>query len=175
MLAELSGLDFPRADSLRYVSQAVKPPVKHPGFDVKRAAAALQALLAPATDQVAAGGERTTDTEALVVLNAMLSDVWRWRRRGGFGASDEDAPPHIQALQALQGLERTGNWVERTADDRDRITSSVLDGLPISDADKTEMSGALQKAALGAINGAVWGSLLAVLFALVVFNFLRSG
>ncbi|KIY92741.1 hypothetical protein MNEG_15222 [Monoraphidium neglectum] len=142
VLAELAGLDFPRAEVQRYVSRAVKPPVKYQGFPVERAAAALQALLAPASED---GSERTQDTEALVVLNAMLSDVWRWRRRGGFGSSDEDSLPHVQALQALQGLDRTGDWVQKSQQDGERVTSSLLDNLPISDAEKSEMSGAVQQ------------------------------
>lgn len=128
------------------MARAVKAPLKFAGFDVSRAAAALDALLAPAGDDDGSGGERTTDTEALVVLNAMLSDIWRWRRRGGFGASDEDAAPHVQALQALQGVELTGNWVdEQAAAGGERVTSSLLDSLPLSDAEKSEMSSAVQQ------------------------------
>ncbi len=131
---------------MKYVSRAVKAPRKHAGFDVSRAAAALDALLDPAGAAVLeSGGERTTDTEALIVLNAMLTDAWKWRRRGGFGASDEDAPAHVQALQALQGLEVNGNWAVNAANDGERVTSSLLDSLPISDAQKTEMSGAVQQ------------------------------
>lgn len=61
------GLDFSRQEAQRYVAYAVKPPPKYPGFDVKRASAALDAILAPAGDDD--GQERTQDTEALVVLN----------------------------------------------------------------------------------------------------------
>ncbi|KAI8464360.1 MAG: hypothetical protein J3K34DRAFT_119519 [Monoraphidium minutum] len=171
VLAELAGLDFPRIEVQKYVARAVTPPPKHAGFDVKRASAALDALMAPAGED---GRERTEDTEALVVLNAMLSDMWRWRRRGGFGRSDEDSLPHVQALQALQGMERTANWVEETQEDGERVTSSLLDSLPISDAQKSEMSGAVQQAAMGAINGAVWGSLVAGLAAVIAFAFLRN-
>lgn len=31
---------------------------------------------------------------------AMLSELWRWRRRGGGG--EAEGPPHIMALQQLQ-------------------------------------------------------------------------
>jgi len=77
----------------------------------------------------------------------MLTDVWKWNRRGGFGASDEDAPPHLQALQALQGLEVDGAWAAAAAANADgeRVTSSLLDSLPISNDQKAEMSGAVQK------------------------------
>lgn len=162
----------------------------------------------------------------------MLSDVWRWQRRGGFGASDEDSLPHVQALQALQvstyaaagrqharwraarrrpallrraprgaarracelvhasrparraaqrvaqrrcspassahpwtlmnqhpllvlytsssyitpwqGIDLTGTFVQE-AQGGERVTSSLLDSLPMSDAEKTEMSGVVQK------------------------------
>ena len=50
-----------------------------------------------------------------------------------------------------------------------------LDTLPITDQQKNEMAGAVEKVALGGINGAVWGSLVMCLVGLVVFNFLRSG
>jgi hypothetical protein len=75
-------------------------------------------------------------------LQAMLADIWRWRRRGGFGASDEGAPPHVQALQALQGLD-AGEWA-REEEDGNRVSSSLLDSLPISNDEKREMSSAVQ-------------------------------
>ena len=45
---------------------------------------------------------RPAAAAAAAAAQAMLSDIWRWRRRGGFGESDEDSMPHVQALQALQ-------------------------------------------------------------------------
>src|SRR5687767_11670335 len=41
-----------------------------------------------------------------LVLQLILSEIWRWRRRGG-GMEDEggNARPHARALQELQNLE----------------------------------------------------------------------
>lgn len=69
VLGELTGLDFPRSEVSRYFKAAVKPPAKHAGFDVARASASLDALLAPGAD-----GSSVQDTESLVVLN--VSAVW---------------------------------------------------------------------------------------------------
>ena len=68
----------------------------------------------------------------------MLSDLWRWSRRGGFGPSDAELTPSAQALQALQGR---ATAMSETAD---RVSSSLLDGLEISDAEKQEIGSALE-------------------------------
>ena len=58
--------------------------------------------------------------------------------------------------------------------DIERVTSSLLDSLPISDKDKNEMSGVVEGAAMNAVNGAVWVSMLAGLGFVVLFNFFRG-
>ncbi|GIL50392.1 hypothetical protein Vafri_6618 [Volvox africanus] len=159
ILMELQGLDFPRTDVRGYFQFVVKPPAgAAKDFDLARARAVLEQLVSAEEDAV-------TDLEALKVAQLMLSEVWRWRRRGGGMDDETDRPNYVIALESLQKIE---------PEQIDRITSSLLDNLPITEAQKREMSGSVQQAAIAGINGAVWGSLAASLLFLLVFNFVRS-
>ncbi|GLI66302.1 hypothetical protein VaNZ11_010064 [Volvox africanus] len=159
ILMELQGLDFPRTDVRGYFQFVVKPPAgAAKDFDLARARAVLEQLVSAEEDAV-------SDLEALKVSQLMLSEVWRWRRRGGGMDDETDRPNYVIALESLQKIE---------PEQIDRITSSLLDNLPITEAQKREMSGSVQQAAIAGINGAVWGSLAASLLFLLVFNFVRS-
>jgi hypothetical protein len=97
----------------------------------------------------------------------MLSDLWRWRRRGGAGWADEDAPMWMQALQSLQG-------VGAQAPEGDEITSSLLDRLPMTNAEKAELGGSMQKLAIAGIQGSIWGTLGLLLVVMALLNFARG-
>ncbi|GFR45889.1 hypothetical protein Agub_g7344 [Astrephomene gubernaculifera] len=160
IMRELQGLDFPPGEIRGYFTHAVKPPAGMPAdFDMGRARAVVAQMLAGREEEVA-------DVQALKAAQLMLSDVWRWRRRGGGMDDESDLPPH---LLALEGLQRLGG------EQIDRITSSLLDNLPISDEQKRELSGPVQQAAMAGLNGAVWGSMAAAAGLLLIFNFARGG
>ena len=42
-------------------------------------------------------------------------------------------------------MDRTGDWVRQSQASNERVASSLLDSLPISDAEKSEMTGAVQQ------------------------------
>ncbi|KAJ9511731.1 hypothetical protein QJQ45_022577 [Haematococcus lacustris] len=131
-------------------------------------------------------------------------------------------PPRSSWLLLLTVQAALEDIQEFKPEDMDRIQSSLLDNLPISDKDKAAMSGTMQQlsttdpaimwhstapdlilaavsqgnvhgpahgadsqlpstardrvqAAVGAFNGAVWGSLVASLAFLAYFNFFRGG
>ncbi|GIL90788.1 hypothetical protein Vretifemale_18521 [Volvox reticuliferus] len=159
ILMELQGLDYPRTDVRGYFQFVVKPPAGvAKDFDLARARAVVEQLVSAQEDAV-------SDLEALKVAQLMLSEIWRWRRRGGGMDDETDRPNYVIALESLQKME---------PEQIDRITSSLLDNLPITEAEKREMSSSVQQAAIAGINGAVWGSLAASLLFLLVFNFVRS-
>ncbi|GLC45371.1 hypothetical protein PLESTB_000315300 [Pleodorina starrii] len=159
ILMELQGLDFPRTDVRGYFQFVVKPPTGvAKTFELTRARAVVEQLILGQEEAV-------TDMEALKAAQLMLSEIWRWRRRGGGMDDETDRPNYVIALEELQKME---------PEQIDRITSSLLDNLPITEAQKREMSGSVQQAAIAGINGAVWGSLAASLLFLLVFNFVRS-
>ncbi|MEW5296815.1 MAG: hypothetical protein WDW36_000067 [Sanguina aurantia] len=161
VVIELAGLDFSRTDCTRYFAAVVKPPKGiSPDFNQARAIVVLQNILA-GVEEEAMGG----DLEAMKVTELLLSEVWRWRRRGGGIQSDEGGYPYQLALEQIQ------NYV---APDMDKVTSSLLDNLPISDDQKRELGQGVQQVAIAGIGGAVWGSLVAGLLVLVAFNALRG-
>ena len=53
--------------------------------------------------------------------------------------------------------------------------SSQLDKLDISEADKQQLGSGMQGMAMAWINSFVWGSVIAGIGLLVLFNFARSG
>lgn len=134
-------------------------------FDFNRARTCLEQLIEIKSEDYQGSREALDDVEAMIVTQDMLSEIWRWRRRGGGMNDEDDARPHQHALLDIQQMEK---------EDIDRITSSLLDTLPLSDKQKNEMGGAVQQAAMAGINGAVWGSLVFCLLLLLVFNFLRQ-
>lgn len=75
---------------------------------------------------------------------------------------------HIRTQSALLDIQ------QYTPEDVDRISSVLLDGLPLTEMEKREMGGAVQGGAMQVINGAVWGSLVAGLGLLALFNFARG-
>ncbi|PNW71575.1 hypothetical protein CHLRE_16g659900v5 [Chlamydomonas reinhardtii] len=160
VMMELQGLDFPRNDVKGYFKFVVKPPVGvAKDFDLSRARVVV--------DQLMTGQEADiNDVEGLKAAQLILSDVWRWRRRGGGMDDETDRPNYAIALESLQNME---------PEQIDRITSSLLDNLPITEAEKRQMSGSVQQVAMAGINGAVWGSLAACLLFLLIFNFARGG
>jgi len=162
VLAELAGLDFSKLEAQRYLQAAVKPPIKYKDFSVGQVEQALQ--------QLVSGQEEQADEQALTVLNAMLSDVWRWRRRGG--GADEDGLPHEQALEALQGVTDTPAAARAEAD---AVSSSLLDNLNITDAEKKEVGRAMQTVFVTSIQGAIWGSIVMTVLGIGLLNFLRGG
>ncbi|KAG2451736.1 hypothetical protein HYH02_003516 [Chlamydomonas schloesseri] len=159
VMMELQGLDFPRNDVKGYFQFVAKPPVGvAKDFDLSRARVVV--------DQLIAGKEADiTDLEGLKAAQLILSDVWRWRRRGGGMDDETDRPSYAIALESLQNME---------PEQIDRITSSLLDNLPITEAEKRQMSGSVQQAAMAGINGAVWGSLAGGLGLMLLFNFGRG-
>ena len=93
------------------------------------AAVALVAVWPAPTDQNSAGPTVTQPgnphgTAARALLHAqaaqlILSDVWRWRRRGGGMDDETDRPNYAIALESLQNME---------PEQIDRITSSLVGG-----------------------------------------------
>ncbi|KAG2484073.1 hypothetical protein HYH03_017092 [Edaphochlamys debaryana] len=159
VMMELQGLDFPKSDVkgyFQFISKAPQGLAKD--FDLGRARAAMEQVLAGQEEAV-------TDLEGLKAASLVLSDVWRWRRRGGGMDDESDRPNYAIALEELQAV---------APEDIDRITSSLLDSLPISEQDKRDMSGSVQQAAMAGINGAVWGSMVACFIFLIFFNFARG-
>lgn len=159
IMAELQGLDFPRSEVRGYFQFVVKAPKGvAKDFDMGRCK--------PVLDQLLGGQEAAiTDIEGLQAVQLMMSDIWRWRRRGGGMDDETDRPAAAIALEELQNVQ---------PEQIDRITSSLLDNLPLSEQQKRDMSGSVQQAAMAGINGAVWGSLGACIIALLVFNFVRG-
>ncbi|GAX76490.1 hypothetical protein CEUSTIGMA_g3935.t1 [Chlamydomonas eustigma] len=165
ILQELKGLGFSRFEARLYFKLSTKLPKDiSKDFNIARAQSCLEQIERE-IDGSAGSREALQDIEAMQATQAMLSEIWRWKRRGG-GSNEEDdlSPPHQQALREIQNLQK---------EDIDRITSSILDTLPISDKEKNEMAGAVEQVALGGINGAVWGSLVMTMVFLVLFNFIR--
>ncbi|KAG2441817.1 hypothetical protein HXX76_003426 [Chlamydomonas incerta] len=160
VMMELQGLDFPRTDVRGYFQFVVKAPAGvAKDFDLSRSRVVVEQLMAGQEAEI-------TDVEGLKAAQLILSDVWRWRRRGGGMDDETDRPTYAIALESLQNIE---------PEQIDRITSSLLDNLPISEVEKRQMSGSVQQVAMAGINGAVWGSLAACLAALLIFNFARGG
>lgn len=169
VLKELQGLDFPQAEVRLYFQAANKLPKGFGGqtADMARARTALDLLLKVDEEGDPLPARRFPDLPGLLLTQAVLSDLWRWRRKGGgMDYTESEQRPHQAALEDIQ---------EFKPEDMDRIQSSLLDNLPISDKDKAAMSGTMQQAAVGAFNGAVWGSLVASLAFLAYFNFFRGG
>lgn len=54
-------------------------------------------------------------------------------------------PPPPLSAAAAQGIELSGDWVTEVDETGERVTSSLLDNLPISDAEKSALGGAVQK------------------------------
>ncbi|KXZ52533.1 hypothetical protein GPECTOR_9g577 [Gonium pectorale] len=130
VMMELQGLDFPRSDVRGYFTYVVKPPAGvAKDFDLSRAKAVVEQM-------VSGQEEAITDLEGLKAAQLILSDVWRWRRRGGGMDDETDRPNYAIALESLQNVQ---------PEQIDRITSSLLDSLPISESEKREMSGSVQK------------------------------
>jgi hypothetical protein len=166
ILQELKGLGFSRYEARLYFKLSTKLPKDvSKDFNLARAQSCLEQIIEREIEGTAGSRDALLDIEAMQATQAMLSEIWRWKRRGG-GSNEEDdlSPPHQQALREIQNLQK---------EDIDRITSSILDTLPISDKEKNEMAGAVEQVALGGINGAVWGSLVMTMVFLVLFNFIR--
>eukprot|EP00197_Chlamydomonas_leiostraca_P004010 CAMPEP_0202868902 /NCGR_PEP_ID=MMETSP1391-20130828/11342_1 /ASSEMBLY_ACC=CAM_ASM_000867 /TAXON_ID=1034604 /ORGANISM="Chlamydomonas leiostraca, Strain SAG 11-49" /LENGTH=233 /DNA_ID=CAMNT_0049549127 /DNA_START=82 /DNA_END=783 /DNA_ORIENTATION=- len=167
LLAELQGLDFPNAQVRQYFQFSTKMPKTFTAaadLDSARATVALLMKVDEEGDKLTAAAFK--DLPALQLTQAMMTELWRWRRRGGGMDDESDSQPYAVALREIQNFK---------PEDIDRISSSLLDRLDLSDAQKKEMSGAVQQAAVGAMGGAVWGSLVLALAFLAVFNFVRGG
>ncbi|KAJ9511761.1 hypothetical protein QJQ45_022634, partial [Haematococcus lacustris] len=241
--------DPPVASVRLYFQAANKLPKGFGGqtADMARARTALDLLLKVDEEGDPLPARRFPDLPGLLLTQAVLSDLWRWvslwqlqprvssqegsrvrgdslglqpgcggrwrRKGGGMDYTESEQRPHQAALEDIQ---------EFKPEDMDRIQSSLLDNLPISDKDKAAMSGTMQQlsttdpaimwhstapdliqaavsqgnvhgpahgadsqlpstardrvqAAVGAFNGAVWGSLVASLAFLAYFNFFRGG
>mmetsp|Transcript_37332 Transcript_37332/g.83065 ORF Transcript_37332/g.83065 Transcript_37332/m.83065 type:complete len:257 (+) Transcript_37332:13-783(+) len=162
VLSELSGLDFSRSEARLYLKLSTKlPKGSPPDFDIARARTALDQLLDSSKEEYRGPTEALKDEAALQVLQNMLSEVWRWRRRGGGMEEESEAPPHQLALQDIQRMK---------LEDIDRITSSLLDNLPMTDKEKSEIGGAVERVAFASIGGAVWGSLVLTLLGIAVLQ-----
>eukprot|EP00798_Chlamydomonas_sp_ICE-L_P013824 gene13824-19741_t len=170
VLSELKGLDFGRDEARMYFKAADKVPKGAPkacglDFDLTRSRAALYAMLGDEELSESSVGSPLFDMEALKVSQLMLADIWRWRRKGGGLEDNDEERPHKLALEQIQNFK---------PEDIERVTSTILDGLDMTEADKRELGGAVQKVAIGGIQGAVWGSLVLAILGLLLFNFLRS-
>jgi len=193
VLAELKGLDMPPAQVLVYAQNAVRLPKRPPrdavGVDVARAAAALAELMA------ADGGEATTttaaasnDPAALSALNHLLTDLWRWKRRGGGARWDEDdqatSPAAVALLElqdvALGGGESGGGKAGGGEGEQASSSSSPASffdapGANLTEREKQELAGMMRGAAMAGVQNAFWGSLVLSGLVLLALNFARGG
>jgi len=170
VMAEVQGLDFPRREVELYFKAATKLPKEWAGLEGQEKEDALASVrnVVELMVKVDEDGDKLPascfkDFKALQLTQAMMFDLWRWRRLGG--GQDSEQLPHQAALQDIQRYK---------PEDIERITSSLLDSLPISEEQKFEMSGAVEGVAMNAVNGAVWGSIVVGLGVLVLFNFARG-
>ncbi|GMH44857.1 hypothetical protein BSKO_12809 [Bryopsis sp. KO-2023] len=162
LIPEVAALDFPRSEIRSYFAMAEKPPKQFSDFDMSRAL--------PVVDELLRGknSSTVTDVEALEVVQSILTQLWRWRRRGG-GSFDSELSVHQAALQDLQ------NITAKPESDSEKVTSVLLDDMPISDEDKAQLSGAVRQVAVAGIQSILWNGIgLAVIF-LILLNFLGRG
>jgi len=172
VMRELQGLDFAQREVRSYISAAQRVPPGQDAANLPKAREALEKLLQVDVEGVPLPIAKFSESDmaGLVLTEVMLSDLWKWRRRGGGVDIDgnEFVRPFESALEEIQNFKK---------EDIDRVTSSLLDSLPasiMSDADKTQLTGGMQKLAVNALSGAVWGSLVLGLAALAALNFLKG-
>lgn len=122
----LSGLEFPPNEFKAYAA-GLQPKAlnKWPGADL----ATVQAIAARLAAPGAAAADFAADEASLAAVQGLLSNLWRWRRRGGGSLDGEDQRPHQAALEQLHG-------VQKAAENIDKTSSVILDQLDISDEDK---------------------------------------
>lgn len=168
VIRELAGLDFGVQQVALYFAGSLRPPPRWKDVDMARIKAMAVLLTAPGA--TAQPPEPALDQEALLAVQAMLSDVWRWRRRGGGGGDEESAPPYLLALESLQ-------QVDPASVNIDKVTSSLLDNLDMTDTEKRQMGAAVERVAVMSLGGFSWGAIVAAVLFLGVINFvfLSSG
>lgn len=206
VLAELKGLDMPPNEVLRYAQGAVRLPKRAPpaadGVPVSRASEALAQIMAAsypqsqggkaaagiaATEAAAvAGGAAAVETmacddpAALAALNHLLTDLWRWKRRGGGSRWDEDdeaTSPSAVALIELQGVDSDGRQaaMAKAAADKAEGKGGFFDAGNLDEREKQELAGMMRGAAMAGVQNAFWGSLVMSAAVLLLLNFARNG
>jgi hypothetical protein len=84
VLQELKGLDFSRTEARMYFRlSALLPKGAAKGFDMNRARACLEQLLDGENEDYKGPKDALDDLEAMKTTQLILSEIWRWRRRGG--------------------------------------------------------------------------------------------
>jgi hypothetical protein len=221
LLGELRGLDMPPGEVLRYAQKSVRLPARAPaaaqGVPVLRAAQALEqhmaraggsgaaaadedrssrpdtAVAAPALSPGAgtSAGDAYDDPAALAALNHLLTDPWRWKRRGGGARWDEDdaaTSPHAVALQELQGIADPlrageagggGAGANGGGGGKDGKANKAKEEEPsffgdLDEREKQELTGMMRGAALVGVQNAFWGSLVLSAIVLLLLNFARG-
>ncbi|KAK9814577.1 hypothetical protein WJX72_008142 [[Myrmecia] bisecta] len=155
LLQELQALDFPRSELRLYFAAAQKLPPRFAEIGVERTAQAMNRAME---------GSPTEDPEALEAGQALLSELWSWKRRGG-GLSDNTLAVHEAALLELQNQQP-----EETAE---RVSSILLDNMPgMTDADKLQLGRGLEQVAFAGVQGFLWNAIGLTVLAVVLLNFL---
>jgi hypothetical protein len=183
VLAELKGLDMPPNEVLRYAKGAVRLPKRAPlaadGVPVERAAEALAQLMAendgaPTNPDPSAA---CNDPRALAALNHLLTDLWRWKRRGGGSRWEEDdqaTSPSAVALLELQGVDVGGKAAAEAARQKED-DKGFFDAGNLNEREKQELAGMMRGAAMAGVQNAFWGSLVMSGIVLLLLNFARGG
>lgn len=194
VLGELRGLDMPPSEVLRYARGAVKLPKRAPvaadGVPVSRAAEALAELMmadsgagAAAAALPTSGNAACNDPRALAALNHLLTDLWRWKRRGGGSRWDEDdqaTSPSAVALLELQGVDvggRAAAAAEAAAREGGKGGGGgggFFDAGNLDEREKQELAGMMRGAAMAGVQNAFWGSLVLSAIVLLLLNFARG-
>jgi hypothetical protein len=168
------------------------------GIAAQRAASSLEQLRQQQQQQQrqqqqeeGGGGESSSaacdDPRALAALNHLLTDLWRWKRRGGGSRWDEDdaaTSPSAVALLELQGVDLGGGG--RNSAVGAAAGAGAAGGGGEQDGDggifgnldareKQEVAVMMRGVAMAGLQNAFWGAGLMSAIVLLLLNFARGG
>ncbi|CAG9464238.1 unnamed protein product [Pedinophyceae sp. YPF-701] len=164
IMTEMKGVDMALTEVYAYFERSERGPKGHPDADMKQLGATLRRIV----DEGSSFDSSEIDLEQGQAIKAALLQLWGWRRRGG-GMMEPTIPAHQTALRDIQGLDiETGEEVE---DDSDKVQSSLLDGVDMTEEDKKELGRVFGGFAMGAVQSVLWNGILLMVFALLWLNF----